>query len=285
MKHFKNLTSIFLSLLILASCQQPEEYEPNCITPAKIEDYLHLGEWHNNFLSNVADNFDTITIIANPNYNQRINYIKDFHINYVDSMGLDSINANIVKSEFNRTRRFVDSEYAYSVLYDNEEIVLGMDLSEAIDDLLLLGKIDNFEKSLIDTILQLVEDQYHGTISWTEFQTELIGLKNSWNAQGYTECDSTGKLSAMILIIGLNSIEWWIDNTDVASEFESRAAPAWVALDVGGAVVGGVSGAIGSHYFGGGFSWGAVGWGAFAGGVAASTGAARIIGRFIVGGK
>ena len=113
---------------------------------------------------------------------------------------------------------------------------------------------------------------------------DVENLITDFNSFGY-ENNGEGEMVATFLAISISSLEWWEENPDALGIFSSRnnasksqlIAP-WLAADLVGGLVSGVTAAAGQAIVNGEVSLGTVGWSALAGAVSSSTGA---VGRIV----
>ncbi|MEM8907966.1 MAG: hypothetical protein AAGD05_08990, partial [Bacteroidota bacterium] len=252
---------------------------PEC-NPLTLSKYANIGNWHNDFLTNIDENFipnnsPTIT------YTQKINAISAFNQDYATQLGLNLADQKDLQAEIENFKELVDRYVAYDRFFESTDILDNLDLYGLMAELKSLDIIDEFELNLINNLLDLVKANHAGSLSINQLNEALQGLQAEWIAQGYTECGAHGEFSAMVLSISLASVEWWLSNPG-AGNIVLRVAP-WVAADVGGAIYGAGAGALGSYLINGEVSWKATAWASLAGAVGASTGIAGKIGKWLFG--
>jgi len=89
MKYFKYLSVVFITAMLASSCQD-ENIELDCENLAVLENYSTLGEWHNDFLSNVKDIFNPDGLYQ-LTYDEKVDTINAFHKSYVQNLGIRNI--------------------------------------------------------------------------------------------------------------------------------------------------------------------------------------------------
>lgn len=206
---------------------------------------------------------------------EKIGLVTDFHQLYTNNLEEGSARD---KGVFNS---YLD---LYSPIMDHDHLYDEMFVSQSFRDQLsnLYGSyqilrdqdlINNYELSLLREIHNKVKANRDGSIGATELQEYLSEKKLEWDNQDFTECDNYGYVSGLVLSIGQNSLEYWLDYE--SGQIELRVAP-WVAADVGGALIGAVTGAI----VGDG-DMDAVAGGIVAGAIVGSTGLAGRLGKWL----
>jgi hypothetical protein len=268
--------SVFIITLItlITSCKKIDEIS----NPIKISKnpYEKIGKLHNDFLTNVKNNFVPNMTITN--LEDGFSFITDFHVSYVLGSSLNSEEkAGYVKS-LNEYKRFVNTHEFYNEFFTSESKDSQGRYYDYLKEAYTIGIIDNFEFEQLNMIGQKLVENYYGEISNTEFEQLLIKINNKWIAKNYSTDSETGQILAMSLSLSFSSIEWWKENPDA---FGDAKLPPVVGADIAGAVVGGVVAGVNSYILNGEVNWGAVGLGAGAGAITGSTGVVGKVGKWI----
>jgi len=267
LKFFPGLSIVFLMIFI--SCSKNSNQEE---VKLKVSDFEKMGKIHNDFLTNVKDNF---TIIKNiKNEQDKINAINQFNKNFVSSLGISPYEKNLFLTEFDRNKNLVKQSYLTSAIFgyntstrsDNNE----QNIFEIINNLHQQGVIGNQSFQLLNSLVNDLKNNYEGNLSDIELKINIENLITEFDNIGFSE-NSEGVMVGTVLGISIASIEWWEDNPDAFGS-ETRLAP-WIAADIAGAAWGAATGAIGSYAGTGEVNWTAVGVGAASGAIAGSTGA------------
>ena len=166
-------------------------------------------------------------------------------------------------------------------------------LEMSIEEANKTGMLDDFEyRSLLDLTYKL-NDIYKGID--IDLRNYIENLEKSWLTQNYEINSNHGQILGIVLSISKSSLDWWEAHPEAGLDFSPKgrimAAPLWVGADIGGAIWGGVTGAVASYSASavnnngdGEVSWTAVGIGALSGAVSTSTGAAGRLGKWIARG-
>lgn len=141
------------------------------------------------------------------------------------------------------------------------------------------GSIDDFEFRNLKELCEIIAMYKSGIVSLNYLGNAINDYEQKW-AEHYTELPRvSGQTFAYVLSIARSSYEWWSEQEEQTG---TRAVPAWVAADVGGAIVGAVIEG-GSQYllYRKVTNWKSVGCKALGGAVVASTGIAGKIGKWL----
>ena len=185
--------------------------------------YAYIGELHNDFLTNVKNNFQPDLEITE--LEDGINFITDFNISYVSTLNISPEEKAMYVNSLNEHKRFVNTTAFY-----NEFFAPGTRSSEGeyfvyLNEAFSLELIDEFEYEQLDLIGQTLIGNYNGDISDYELEQILLEINNKWIAQGYTIDSQEGEVLAVTLAISSSSIKWWKENPN-AFELKTRALPA-----------------------------------------------------------
>lgn len=134
-----------------------------------------------------------------------------------------------------------------------------------MDDLYSNCVIGEFEYNLLNRIIVACSLNYDQTLTNSALTDSIDCWVDSYNNYGYDDCSDDGLVLGVVLNIACSSDSWW-------SEIPPQELPPWVAADIGGAILGGISGAVSSYASQGQVSATAVGVSAGIGALAGSTG-------------
>ena len=249
--------------------------ESNCESTVYVNDAEadRLGLLHNDFMINL-DQFEARTLSDSKGMSSRIGTVADFHFKFVNQYDDARLDKNEMKSYITETSHYMDHAYLYEQMFvSNNFSDLNINLREAYRILLDKGLINQSELALIDELHDMVKANGDGDVSTDEFKEFIYAKREEWRKLGFDPCSNEGYVSAAILGIGQHSVDYWTNyNFD-----GTKAVPAWLAADVGGALVGAVVGAVN------GASGRSLGTGIVAGAIVGSTGLAGRVGRFLFG--
>jgi hypothetical protein len=286
-RNFK-ITGILAVLLaiVLFACSKEDAFqtEPELLSFEQFEVY---GEIHNQFMTNVKDNFEPDERIEN--VDQALNYVNEFQLSFLEKADLKGIDKKYLSDALVSSSELVVFDLTYEKMFlspnartsESDEPTL----FELVEEANSKGLLDNFEYQSLKNLGEKVKDSYDGFVSDNELKAYISDLKYEWIAQGYTEESENGRIMAYVLAISLSSLEWWEANPDAGLTENSNgrvmALPAWAAADIGGAIVSGAIAASGQYTLTGEVNWEVVGWSALGGGISTSTGAAGKVAGFI----
>tara|TARA_B110000046_G_scaffold102424_1_gene110054 strand:- start:283 stop:1173 length:891 start_codon:yes stop_codon:yes gene_type:complete len=284
MKKIKiSLGLILATLIFTVACTNDKEIEN--AEKLAVEDFLSFGKMHNDFLTNVKENFSEVESITNEN--ERINFINDFNKNFIDGLDISNSEKEILSSEFDKTKTYVvednliQSSFGNSIFNksstnknDDEVSIFSL-----VDDLKNQNNINDKSYEILNSLSNSLKDNYEGNLSDEQLKLNVENLIIEFNDFGY-ENNGEGEMVGTFLAISISSLEWWEENPDALDIFSSRnqanksqlIAP-WLAADLVGGLISGVTAAAGQAIVNGEVSLGTVGWSALAGAVSASTGA------------
>lgn len=290
-KFYFLLISSVIVVAAIISCNKSYDNAKPKAEKLRFESFEKYGKIHNDFLTNVKDNF-------NPDKNintlkDGINYIDNFQQKFLKSLDISDNDKSLLSKSLTDNKELVVYEKTYNKLFpsgkslknsDSEDTSLALfDIIEKVKD---QGVIDDFEYKSLSELGMKVKQSYEGLISDPELKSFVIQLKEEWISKGYTVESENGRVVAYVLAISLASLEWWENNQEGGLKSSSilkrtKALPAWAAADIGGAIVGGAWRALSSYQRSGKVDWGGVGRSALGGGIATSTGAAGKVGKWI----
>ena len=287
-KMFFNLIVLLSFILVFVNCNNKEEsIQSSSSEVLKFEDFEKMGILHNQFLTNLKENFQISENIVGRE--EGIEYVNQFNQAFADEINLSISEKGLLKKYLEENKRFVDTSSFYQEVFVRSNNLRND--GESSQGLLLDNLEESYEKDLIDVFeyenLKLIglktKENYDGIMSDNELKSLLIDIKEAWISKNYEDNSEYGRTLAFVLTISLSSLEWWEENPD-APFFDLRsttALPALVGADIAGAIVGGVSGGIGSYIITGSVNWGSVGWGAASGAICGSTGVVGKLGGWI----
>lgn len=258
--------------------------EPELLRFERFEVY---GEIHNQFLTNIKENFKPDYNISDLNI--ALNYLDDFHQDFLQKANLKGLNRNYISKSLSNYKELSVYEKAYQRMFvrSNKSSTLnkGTTLFELLNTLKEDELLDEFEYQSLTELSSIVKESYDGNVSDDELKKFVLNLKKKWLKQDYTVDTKNGILMAYVLSISLSSLDWWENNTDAGVTTSSKgkviALPAWAAMDIGGAIVSGAIAASGQGLLADEVSWDVVGYAALGGAVATSTGAAGKVAKWL----
>lgn len=279
--------SVLMGLIIFpTACDRinSSQSEPELLNFEQFEVY---GEIHNQFLTNVKNNFTPDNEIGD--LNNALNYLNDFQQDFLQQVDLKGLDKNELSRALSNSKDLSIHEKAYQKMFIRSKKSTSFNNEPTLFELLSMvreeGLLDEFEYQSLTELSTKVKDSYEGYISDDELKTFVLDLKSEWLEQGYTVDSQNGILMAYALSISLASLDWWEENA-AAGLNKSRkgkvmALPAWAALDIGGAIVGATVTISGQAAFADEINWEIVGYGTLATGITTSTGAAGKVAKWL----
>ncbi|MDR0295739.1 MAG: hypothetical protein LBH91_06100 [Prevotellaceae bacterium] len=264
-KNTIRLTALLIAFVALVtSCAKVDETNTEIFQ----NPYAHVGKLHNDFLTNVKNNFQSDLEITE--LEDGINFITDFNISYVSTLNISPEEKAMYVNSLNEYKRFVNTTIFYNEFFAPSTRSSEGKYFDYLEEALSLELIDDFEYEQLDLIGRTLIGNYNGNIPDHKLKRVILGINDQWIEQGYTVDSQNGQILAVTLAISISSIEWWEENPDV---FElTRILPAWAGADIAGAV----GGAIWSAITGGNLASGAAG-----GAIMGSTGVAGKVGKWL----
>lgn len=271
----QRIVLLIMSIFILVTgCNRNEESVKYDASKEYFKTFEKYGEIHNQFLSNLQDNFNPDIQEVTTLY-EGIQRINQFNLKYTATLNIPEEEKKLLCDELTKMKHFVYTPLMYDELFciktrntDGSEVE-GYYL-EYIQEAYRNELIDFFEYEKLLLLGEKAKANISGTVTNDEFETFIYKVKEEWLIQGYTEESKYGKTLAYALSISLASIEWWQINTDALPQ--TRALPAAIALDAAGAAIGAVIGAVSSYAGNGEVNWTSVGVSAVGGAITGSLG-------------
>lgn len=290
MKYFKTILGFIVATLVVVACTQ-NDGENIGSTQIKVSDYSAIGKMHNDFLTNVKDNFNEIENITTES--GKIDFINNFNKNFIDGLDISNNEKSLLAIEFDKTKNFVVEDNLIENSFGNSIFSKAQNEDEVsifsiVDNLKNENHITDKSYEILTSLSNSLKQNYEGNLSDEQLKLDVENLITDFNSFGY-ENNGEGEMVATFLAISISSLEWWEENPDALDIFSSRnkasksqlIAP-WLATDLVGGLVSGVTAAAGQAIVNGEVSLGTVGWSALAGAVSASTGAVAKIVKWLI---
>jgi len=290
MKYFKTILGFIVATLVVVACTQ-NDGENIGSTQIKVSDYSAIGKMHNDFLTNVKDNFNEIENITTES--GKIDFINNFNKNFIDGLDISNNEKSLLAIEFDKTKNFVVEDNLIENSFGNSIFSKAQNEDEVsifsiVDNLKNENHITDKSYEILTSLSNSLKQNYEGNLSDEQLKLDVENLITDFNSFGY-ENNGEGEMVATFLAISISSLEWWEENPDALDIFSSRykasksqlIAP-WLASDLVGGLVSGVTAAAGQAIVNGEVSLGTVGWSALAGAVSASTGAVAKIVKWLI---
>ena len=237
--------------------------------------YQRYGLIHNAFLTNAYENFNADSLCVNvTSRTEVINVIEQFNQSFLQTLSYSSQEKTTMSADMSEYKEFVDSDYLYKKAFSSQiGGVTNVKAYDMLDSLNSKHLIDSFEYNSLTLLLEKAENALKGNISYLELESVVNQQKNAWLSQEYTENSESGQLSGYTLAISLASLEWWANNPTAGDTLIIHALPGWAAMDIAGAIVGGVGAVVNQEPPPPPVNWNGVGGGALWGGAMGSLGA------------
>lgn len=235
-----SITLVSLWAILLCACSE-EVYNEDNQTSKKVErhlsDYKFWGDTHNEFLQNAINMNSSTRIIGDEDAHPQLNYdeLNRQQIAYAQSLNMDAELKPILCEGLQEMSPYYDSELFYETYFvkkDGKRKIHTM-----IKQLRQEGSIDSFEYEVLYSISSYVAQYKEGIISldFLKYQIDQYAIK--WDDKYLFSNLDDGQTAAYVLVIAQSSLEWWSENE---LDTGTRAVPAWIAADAGGAIVGAV---------------------------------------------
>lgn len=288
-----SLGFILLTLVLLVGCaseNDTENIDIENIEKIAVKDFLSIGDMHNDFLTNVKENFNDSESLTSKK--EKIDFINDFNKNFIDELDISSSEKELLAYEFDKTKSFVvednliESSFGNSIFSKSTSNKNNNEISifSLVDDLKNQNQINDKSYEILNDLSNSLKDNYEGKLSNERLRLNVENLIFEFDNYGY-ENNGEGTMVGSILAISISSLEWWDENPDALDVFlprnethKSQLIAPWLAADLIGGVISGVTAAAGQAIINGEVSWSTVGWSALAGAVSASTG---VVGKII----
>ncbi|NOU61854.1 hypothetical protein [Marinifilum caeruleilacunae] len=273
-KQFVLLLLLGLGVGFIYSCSKNEDTTNTNEETLKVSNYSKIGDIHNQFLTNVKNNFEAID--NGEDVDEKIDFINNFNKKFVSTLEISSTDKTTLIGELNKHKELVVESNVKKVSFGNVGLKSGDPESENLLDLIERLKSDNQINSdsyrILSDLYYNLKLNYNRELSDYDLKLNVEKLITEFNNVGYDAISQEGHMLATVLAISISSLEWWEENPDAYGN--TKVAP-WVAADIGGAIYGGIYGGIT------GGSWESAGWGALGGAIAGSTGIAGRIGKYL----
>lgn len=217
MVFLNSCTETIISDNSITSLNNQEQYK-------QIESYYFLGDIHNEYMQELALNFNPPNDITEKD--NALDYIKDLILNFEpqDSTLTTQLQLEVSKPDFgwNLLSHTQLKTYVYSSDFNNQ-----------LTNMHQNSLIDNWEKSLVDELI-ILSQSYP---SFEELDIFFTAKISEWESQGYLTNSNLGDFSGGLLALGYKSTEWWLNHPEYQSDSFYRIPP-WVVSDALGFVVG-----------------------------------------------
>ncbi len=268
----RKVNGLLVLILLLSACTRENDLPDQKAGPDEcpliaLSDFDTLGILHNAALSHAAANFDPDVPFGNEE--EAVDIVAAFNRDFVTSQVKEKQIHPLIDEHAEEHKWLVVSGRMYDTLFGQGSRRNLKELSRQLFDRQI---IDAAEYDILNRLTTLIEMNYRSKADVDDLADSLRLLARVWESQGYTSCSEKGRITGIVLAIGIHSVTWWQQQSHIPA---FRVAP-WVALDAAGAIVGAATGAIGSYAGSGSVNWTSVGVGAGLGAISASTG---LVGR------
>ena len=268
------ITTIIILTITAFIFQSCNNDEPKTLT---VDSFAKYGEIHNNFLTNIKNNFDFNKDLKNNQ--EKVEYINDFNKEFVNTLDLPLNEKNIMLEGFDSHKSIVKTENLTNLLLpknkDNDK-----NLFELIDELKNNPAISTNSINILNILASNLKNGYENHLPNSELKIVVLDLIDNYNNYGYDLNSGEGVMIGTILSISISSINWWEENPEAAIGGE-KLFP-WLAADVAGAVVGAVISAGVQQAVVGEINWTVVAGGAVVAAIASSTGVVGRIAKWLL---
>lgn len=265
-KRFFTALSAACIAIIICSCDNKEvNVEDMAKRSLKVSDFAQYGKLHNALLDNAYSNFSGIDK-ENLTVEKFVDSICSFNLRYVQANIPDNSYSDILPQQMEKYKNFILADKflekamghtetrSEAVQYDdiNLDSIFSKDVVslEDIPNLNILVRkmydMDYLSKDaylLLTDLLSVVRKSYLGLASDSEYRNDLGKIITSYDKLEYAANDKEGNNVGVVLAVTKASSEWWEQNPQ-AIDNTTKALPAYLASDAGGAIVSGLSNAF-----------------------------------------
>lgn len=273
MKTAFKLTFFFIALFLGVSCSEKSEDLTVNRGINTLEEYMPLGTWHNDMLT-LADSIISSQASRGADFSifeADSALFAEIHSAYLKEAAKLDISADeraALIEALNEIELF-DPEYTYRKLFPNNST---NSLKKLLTQLESQGIIDSYESRLIMDLTVAIQDDYY-TPDPVVLESTINTICDQWEQHYGPMDEKAGVFSGQVLAIAKSSVTWW--NEEIV--LGSRALPAWVAADAGGALSHAIGSCIIQYAASGTINWRHVGYTALGGAVMTSTGVTRCL--------
>lgn len=255
MKTNKIYFTAFVLLLLVCSCTQEATIQQVSESERiSVSDYSYIGEWHNAFLKNIHETFPDFNNSEKemPTKSETINMLLNINKEFAKKTSMAEYSIQDIEESFDACSLYVETEKLAEVCISKTPIKhvtkacgnidADMNLMDMITLLQSKNMISDFGVDLLKKLTNTLTKNYNKQITDASLKKEVEAMILLFDDRSYSKDSEEGKMIATVFAISIASIEWWEKKPNILSD-DSKVAP-WVAADLAGALVGGVTGAI-----------------------------------------
>jgi len=271
MRKYASLVILMLLVNLNYSCSKKQKQET-----LKVSSFNKIGIIHNQFLTNIKNNFEIDENIAHEQ--DKIDFINQFNVDFANSLNLTGKEKRLLIEGLSNNKNFIKQSYLIDYAFHNYsqltvDTTENYNIFQIIENLKNDGLIGTKSYYILTTLAEQLQNHYEGEISDSELKLTVQQLVEEFNSSGY-DINGEGEMVASILAIATYSLEWWEDNqTTEGAASRLFAVPAWAGADIVGGIISGAVAASGQAILNGEVDWRIVAWAAAGGAINSSTGA------------
>ncbi len=187
-----------------------------------------------------------------PTKSETINMLLNINKEFAKKTSMAEYSIQDIEESFDACSLYVETEKLAEVCISKTPIKhvtkacgnidADMNLMDMITLLQSKNMISDFGVDLLKKLTNTLTKNYNKQITDASLKKEVEAMILLFDDRSYSKDSEEGKMIATVFAISIASIEWWEKNPNILSD-DSKVAP-WVAADLAGALVGGVTGAI-----------------------------------------
>lgn len=283
---------LFACLTVILSCiKNKTSIEEPAID--NFEQFSVFGDVHNMMLEYTENNLDLSVNCTS--LDDGLDYLIKIQTEAIDKSTLPIADKKLIKRMLPEQRKLYLKKNINDGLLtkgeENPEAFTIDEITKLVNNSYASGLLDEFERESLLRLIDMSVESAKGELEADVFNDNIEEMVSQWKSL-YADVDYSGlfedcsescniphgALSAVVLNIAISSLGYWEEETHT----KALGVVGTIAVqDIVGAVIGGVSGAVGSAVISDDVNWKSVAWGAGVGAITGSTGVVGKVSRFI----
>lgn len=253
---FNFICCVVCIIALLCSCQTTEDAN---VPTLKVSDLEFVGKMHNDFMTNIKDNFNLESHNIQLSKKECIDSILAFNLKYLEAQPFEKEIKQMAKQDFIKFKNLVDNENFEKSISKIEsrnsntskqtieeiaqDSIIYLDdlptLKSLINQAYFQGIFDKDSYNIYSEIISLIEESNAGLISDKTLENKIEDIENKFDKLEYNKESPVGVNTASVISVSKASLKWWNENPDAF--LAEDKLPHVVAADIAGALVGGIS--------------------------------------------